>query len=113
MNQKGKKFFLLLSLSSALFFASHVSAANIGDTVTFNVNTNFDASGRSQISAELIKISSQLYFYVEKSWWVARTPTKQNEILSSLENLSNEFSGRIYPTLTSLFGSEFKPGIDS
>ncbi|MGA2417786.1 MAG: peptidoglycan-binding domain-containing protein [Candidatus Staskawiczbacteria bacterium] len=92
--------------------AGTVHAANVGDVVNFNVDKNFDASGRTQIPATLIKISSKLYFYVEKPWWDSETQAKQNEILADLDNLSDEFDNNIYPILTSAFGSEWNPGID-
>lgn len=98
--------FLLLSAGSL------THAAGIGDIVNFNVDKGFDASGRTQIPATLVKINAKLYFYVEKSWWDLQTQTKQAEILANLDSLSFEFDNKIYPTLTSVFGSEWNPGID-
>jgi peptidoglycan hydrolase-like protein with peptidoglycan-binding domain len=107
-----KTFILITGIFLFLFFASNTMAANIGDIVNFNVDKGFDASGRTQDQATLIKIGSKLYFYVEKSWWDLETPAKQAEFLADLDNLSNEFDNNIYPTLTSAFGSEWNPGID-
>ncbi len=87
-------------------------AANIGEVTNFNVASNFEATGKSQVQAVLIKTASQLNFYVEKSWWETQVPAKQTEIFSNLDTLSTEFNGKIYPTLTSVFGQEAKPGVD-
>lgn len=96
-----------------LFLAANAKAANVGDIVNFNVDKSFDATGRTQMTSTLVKINSKLYFYFEKSWWDSQSQTKQTQILSELDNLSNEFDSNIYPNLTSIFGSEWIPGIDS
>jgi len=92
--------------------ANAAKAANVGDIVNFNVDKSFDASGRTQIPATLIKIGTKLYFYIEKTWWDLQIQAKQSQVLADLDNLSNEFDNNIYPTLTSTFGQEWNPGID-
>ena len=105
---------IILAVGIFLFFAAgRVCAANTGDVVNFDVDKGFDATGRTQLQATLVKVSDRLYFYVENTWWNSQTPGKQNQVLADLGNLSNEFDGNIYPTLTSTFGSEWSPGIDS
>jgi peptidoglycan hydrolase-like protein with peptidoglycan-binding domain len=92
--------------------AGNAFAASVGDVVNFNVDKGFDVSGRTQISASLVKVSPMLYFYVEKPFWDAQSQAKQAQILNNLDNLSAEFNTNIYSSLTSLFGSEWNPGID-
>lgn len=92
--------------------AKLANAANSGDAVNFNVDKNFDASARTQVSATLIKTTNNLYFYIEKSWWDLQPLAKQSEILVNLNDLSSEFDNKIYPILTSVFGSEWRPGVD-
>lgn len=107
--------FKKLFLTAGIFFlitAGSVKAANFGDIVNFNVEKSFDVSARNQITATLVKVANHLYFYIEKPWWDLQPQAKQVEILNSLDNLSAEFDNKIYPTLTSAFGSELKPGID-
>lgn len=94
-----------------IFAAQNVSADNSA-AVNFYVDKNFDLSERRQINATLIKTSSDIYFYIEKNWWDAQVPAKKDEILSKIDALSGEFSGKIYPVLTSVFGQEWKPGVD-
>ncbi|MDP2741407.1 MAG: hypothetical protein Q8O66_01810 [bacterium] len=98
-------FFVLSVTHSAL-------AANQGEVSTFNVDENFDISARTQITATMVKTTSKLYFYIEKNWWDSQLTDKKNEILANLDTLSQEFENKIYPTLTSVFGSEWKPGVD-
>lgn len=108
-----KKFLLTLNALCILFFASNVYAASVGDHVNFNVEEKFDASVRSQVSAELVKVYPNIYFYVEKNWWDSQFDSKKNEILFNLDGLSSEFNNRIYPILTSIYGSEWNPGVDN
>jgi hypothetical protein len=104
---------IILIAGILLFFAvPKAYAASVGDLQNFNVDRNFDVNARTQVSATLLKVSSNLYFYVDKSWWGEQTLAKQNAVLSNLDNLSSEFDGNIYPKLTSFFGSEWNPGID-
>src|SRR3989338_3160746 len=103
---------LFIGVLSICFLASNVKAANVGDVINFNVDENYDVSARLQVQAILIKNTSNLSFYIEKNWWDLQVPAKKVEILTSLDNLSSEFSNKIYPTLTSVYGSEWKPGVD-
>jgi len=103
---------LILALFFILLAPSAVRAVNSGDSVNFYIDSNYDSSARSQTTATLVKTTSNIYFYVEKKWLDSQMPAKQNEILLNLDSLSSEFSNRIYPTLTSVFGSEWKPGVD-
>ncbi|MEK7080570.1 MAG: peptidoglycan-binding protein, partial [Patescibacteria group bacterium] len=107
-----KKNIFIIAIFFILFAPLGVNAVNFGDNVNFYIDSNYDASARSQITATLVKTTSNFYFYVEKSWWDSQMPAKQNEILLGLDVLSLEFSNKIYPTLTSVFGSEWKPGVD-
>ena len=110
--EKIKNIFFVISIFFILFYGLNIEAISLGDSVNFNVDENFDSFKRSQVSAVLIKTTPNLYFYVEKNWWNSQVLDKQNEILVDLENLSNEFSSKIYPILTSVYGSEWKPGVD-
>ncbi len=105
----------IIFLAGVLLFLAvgNARAANVGEVVNFNVDKSFDINSRTKLSATLIKTSDKLYFYVDKSWWEQQTQAKQTEALTGLDNLSNEFNNNIYPTMTSVFGSEWKPGIDN
>jgi len=103
---------VILSLMASFGYVGVAQAANVGDIVNFNVDKSFDASGRTQVPATLVKISPKLYFYVEKQWWDSQTEAKQGVISTALNNLAGEFDNNIYPNLTSVFGSEWDPGAD-
>jgi hypothetical protein len=108
----------ILFLVAIIFVASFgpalpVKAFSQGDSLYFNVDPNYDSTARTQVQATLVKTTASLYFYVETAWWAAQTSSQQNQILNSLDALSNEFDSNIYPTLTSAYGSEFRPGIDN
>ncbi|OGZ72272.1 MAG: hypothetical protein A2908_03985 [Candidatus Staskawiczbacteria bacterium RIFCSPLOWO2_01_FULL_38_12b] len=95
-----------------MYFMAGAKAANSGDYLNFNVDQNYDAIARSKIQATLVKTTPSLYFYVETAWWEVQPLAKKNEILNDLDNVSSEFKNNIYPTLTSVFGSEWNPGVD-
>jgi peptidoglycan hydrolase-like protein with peptidoglycan-binding domain len=105
----------LISLVAILSFSitGDVYATSVGETINFNVDKSFDINSRTQITATLVRVSPKLYFYVEKPWWDSQTPLKQSQINANLDSLSNEFDNNIYPKLTSIFGSEWNPGIDN
>ncbi|OGZ63917.1 MAG: hypothetical protein A3A98_03060 [Candidatus Staskawiczbacteria bacterium RIFCSPLOWO2_01_FULL_40_39] len=112
MNLIYKNIILAAAILVSVLVTPEAKAFTVGEAVNFNVDKDFDASARSQVSAVLVKTSSNLYFYVEKNWWEVQAPAKQNEILGYLDELSLEFDKKIYPNLTSIFGSEWKPGVD-
>lgn len=104
---------IFLFLFVALFgFPFLANAMPIGEVVDFNIDKNFDATSRNKITAKLVKTSNSFYFYVEKQWWESQLTAKQNEILSNFDALSLEFTNKIYPILTSVFGKEWTPGVD-
>ncbi len=109
---KTKRIFFTVSLFLILLFAANAEAANLGELVNFNINKDFDSSARSEVEAIMVKSTQNLYFYVEKKWWDLQPLQKQWEVLNTLDLLSLEFNNKIYPTLTSVFGSEWKPGVD-
>jgi peptidoglycan hydrolase-like protein with peptidoglycan-binding domain len=101
--------FFSLIAACFLVFANFAFASS---GVNFNVDKNFDVTARNQLPAVLIKTADNLNFYVEEGWWGSKELAKQTEILTSLDLLSNEFNNKIYPVLTSVFGSEWKSGVD-
>ncbi len=91
---------------------ARIEAASLNEIVNFNIDKDYDISGRDSLKTILVKISPKLYFYIEKEWWDEQNSQGQNGILSSLSSLASEFETKIYRDLTSLFGSEWNPGID-
>lgn len=107
-------FFPLWLLVSTLvfggFFVSHASAQE--EIRTFFVESSYDLYGRKTIEATLVREDSHLYFYAEKAWWDGHSAQEQNDLRIALAELGLEFKNRIYPVLTSTFGSEPRPGVD-
>ena len=101
-------FLILLFLAIGI----EIQAAQIGEGQIFNVDSSYDLTGRLEITATLRKITSQIYFYIDDNWWNTLEASSQNEIIEALNKLTEEFEYKIYPSLTSTFGSEWKPGID-
>ena len=78
----------------------------------FFVNSSYDLKSREKITAVLQRVSTQLYFYLEKQWWESLDIDKRKEVNIAIDELATEFENNIYPVLTSNFGSEWRPGID-
>jgi len=89
-----------------------VAGQTIGQEVVFNIDSSYDLYGRQEVEAQLIRTAPNLYFYVEKLWWETRSSQEQNDIRIAIFELGEEFKNKIYPVLTTNFGSEPKPGID-
>ena len=100
---------LLIIFLSPLF----VLADNQGQKVSFFIDEDYDISGREQLSATLKEVSQNAYFYLEDEWHENLTEGEKEEINQNLAELAQEFDQTIYPELTSTYGSERKPGIDS
>lgn len=113
MMRFNKKYILFVFLFLFSVTGFSVKATTTGEVISFNVESDFDSGSRSQLPAVLVKTAPNIYFYVEKSWWDMQPIARQNEILATFDALSGEFDRNIYPTLTSVFGSEWKPGVDS
>jgi len=96
-----------------LFFPLFAFSAQVGDRVNFYVDSNYDLYQREKISATLKFISQKAYFFVDDDWWEFLSENERKEAEKTLSNLGKEFDSKIYPTLTSNFGLEWKPGIDN
>jgi len=94
----------------ALTFASTANADSIGQERRFYIESSYDSQARSELMAVLINITPQLYIYVDKGWWDS---APREEVNKKMAEVSSEFSSRIYPTVVSVFGSEWNPGIDN
>jgi len=87
-------------------------AVSPGQKVDFFIDPTYDLTKRGEILATLQRVGLNTYFYIDDSWWESLDSQKKQEINQALQSLDSEFYYKIYPTLTSTFGSEWKPGID-
>jgi len=110
MQKRFKIFFLgILVLFTT---PSIVGADYLGQRNSFYVEPIYDISQRNRIETVLIYIGSNLYFYLDNEWWNPLDYAQQQKVREILASLDKEFTDKIYPTLTSNFGQEWKPGID-
>ena len=89
-----------------------VLADSLGQTTKFFVDSTYDFQAREQVPTTLQNISKKGYFYLEDDWYKNLTEGEKEKINQSLEILSQEFDNVIYPKLTSIYGEEWRPGID-
>jgi len=109
----GKIFKLIFIGTVFIFLPFFVWADSSGQQRNFFVNSDYDFSKRKEISATLRLATSKLYFYIDNEWWSSLEEQKKQEVEKSLIFLGDEFYYRIYPNLTSVFDSEWRPGIDN
>jgi len=102
-------FFIFLFL---IFIPSLSFADEYGEKRVFNIDREYDISQREKIFAILVKVSQNGYFYVEDDWWQELENFEKEKVSKEVSELAKEFDTKIYPTLTSTLGSEWKPGID-
>ncbi len=101
-------FFVLI-----LFLVPLITRADyLGQRESFFVDPSYDLDQRKKLTASLQFISPQLYFYIDDNWWNKLDSTEKEKTSRSIQFLADEFQYKIYPTLTSNFGLEWKLGID-
>lgn len=113
MNAKIKFYFLPLFLIAAYFLPNFALADTLGDSRVFNVDSYYDVSGRTKITANLKYVSDRAYFYVEADYFNSLAAAEQADFQNKLAALTSSFDQAIYPKLTSVFGSEPNPGVDN
>lgn len=95
-----------------LFPLFWVEADTLNQKTDFIVESGYSISGENKVSATLRRVSPRLYFYFEDKWWNNLNEQEIEEIGKILVDLGNEFDSAIYLKATSLYGSEWIPGID-
>ena len=108
-----KGLFFLLILIGIFIYSVGVQAAVLGEQINFNVDSTYDSTGRSQVTATLRATGDYIYFYVEDAYWNNLNGLYKNAVREELEELANEFDQVIYPKERAVFGSEWNPGIDN
>ncbi len=107
-----KKILFLTITVAFLSLPLFIEAQDISDQQVFNIESSYDLSQRTELTATLIHLSPTLYWYIDTKFWGGLNSEQQAEIDRSLTSLSGEFETNIYPKLTRTFGSEWSPGID-
>lgn len=108
-----KKKIYLLAILFFILWASDARADSQWQTSNFNIDAVYDTARRNGVSAVNLKVSQKAYFYIETSWWDKQDGGVREETKDIIANLAVEFDQKIYPTETSVFGSEWIPGIDN
>lgn len=109
-----KKLFYFSIIALGICFCFNAAlAANLGEETIFNVDSVYDATSRSQITATLRVMGGTVYFYVDNDYWNKLSSDKKTLFRQALNDLAQEFDQVIYPKERSVFGSEWNPGIDN
>lgn len=102
----------LILIIAFLIISMLIPRLILAEGITFYIDPEYDISRREELTAVLAKTTPKIYFYIEENWWKSQNQILRNRILAKLNFLSQDFENKIYPDLTSIFGSEWKPGID-
>jgi len=105
------KLFLLIALAFTAL-PVFVFAYSYGDTHNFYIDSGYDFEEREDTDATIKYVSENAYFYIEDDWWDDLSSNEKSAFNTKLNDLGEEFDEKIYPELTSIYGSERKPGID-
>jgi len=89
-----------------------VSAASLGRSIYFYIDSEYDLYSREFLLASLRHISDRAYFFIDEKWWRELSSYKKIKVEKKLEILGEEFDNSIYPQLVQFFGEPWNPGID-
>src|SRR3989344_3197408 len=112
MNKSLKTLLIIAAIIMPFFMFSSAFADAQGQNVSFSVNEGFDKLGRSSMTATLRHISENAYFYVDDDYWNTLGFSGRQNLMSGISELASDFDATIYPTETSFWGQEPKPGVD-
>ena len=96
-----------------MFFSQALAADELNKSYKFYLDSKYDFSFRTEITATLKRVSANAYFYVEDEYWNELAVDQRIAYLEHVDKLAIEFDDTIYPSLTYVFGQEWKPGIDN
>ena len=95
------------------FWPSGTRASDIGVSQNFFVNTEYDRTGRTQLTATPRWTGEHAQYFVEDTYWQTLDYNQQTNLSFQVEQLLQEFDQRIYPIETGFWGSEPNPGVDN
>jgi len=113
MTLKKLFYFSVVGLFIGLLCFSSFNFAVAENQTVFFVESQYDATQRSQITATLQQTSERAYFYTDSVWWESLSLSEKSQALNSINSLASEFDNVIYGKLTSFFGDIWSPGIDN
>ena len=60
----------------------------------------------------MIFSSERINYYIDLDYWNSKTEEEKNDIEGKIKDLDDEFNKKIYPGITSVFGTEASYGVD-
>ncbi|PIW74648.1 MAG: hypothetical protein CO003_01630, partial [Candidatus Portnoybacteria bacterium CG_4_8_14_3_um_filter_44_15] len=110
----GLKLFWLVLVAGGVFVSpAIVRADSLGQQVRFFIDSSYDSTNRTSLTATLRATGDFVYFYVEDEYFEGLSGTYKNGVREALEDLAKEFDTVIYPKERAVYGSEWTPGIDN
>lgn len=108
-----------LFIGAGIFFIflatpAHAASITFGQPdMQFFVDSSYDDSARTSVTATKILDGNHAHFYVEDSFISSLSDVGQQQLLDYTQKLSDDFDSTMYPNETLVFGNEWKPGIDN
>ena len=80
--------------------------------VHFFVDSSYDDTARSDVTATDLLDSNHSHFYVEDSFLDSLSSVGKQQLAGYVASIAKDFDNTLYPNETYVFGNEWKPGID-
>lgn len=90
-----------------------VRAETLNQVSDFYVNSEYDLSGRSKLTAVLKVITDKFYIYFDRSWLESLEPSIRDKVINKTIVLSYNFQNKDYYNLIQTFGPEPLQSINS
>ncbi|MFA5392424.1 MAG: peptidoglycan-binding protein [Candidatus Paceibacterota bacterium] len=108
-----KKLILFLTIGLIILAIPSFSLAFWPQTTSFFIESDYDLSGRNKIETNLIKTTTNLYFYADKVWFDNLSLADKQIIDNKIYSLATSFEYKTLPILHNTLGFEENPGIDN
>ncbi len=102
-----RRFFFSVGLIVAIAFSAVPLVAHadtLGQSVTFFVNSDYDAQSASSATATLRAMGAHGYFYVDDRYWATLSSLQRSQFQINVDALDQEFDATIWPRSTAFWG---------
>ncbi len=101
---------LILYVTACLFFVlifapSNSQATQVGKTERLFVEPSYDKLQRRFVTARLVAVSHDTYFFIDEGWWNTLSANDKAEYEKVVVDLGREFRNHIMPVTRDIFGT--------
>lgn len=103
---------IVIFFFSLFVFPASVFGYTISKESNFYIEKSFTENNRDMINGGLLYSSDRLNFYIDLDYWNSKNEEEKEAIEEKIIDLNNEFNRKIYPGITSVFGTEAPYGVN-